>query len=254
MYQTLSVKAGMELSCGRVVQGWRSYLAVAGGIQAETVLGSRSTDTLARLGPAPLAAGMQLKTGPVSVAHAGAYLRSPPRYAASVRLRILAGTHQEWFSPEALLALRSMKFRVSSQSDRIGLRLEGPSLRRIKEGELPSLGMMEGAIQVPGSGQAIVLMANHGTTGGYPVIAHVIAADQHLAAQLAPGSELGFVDVSRDEALQALHQQELRLSQDLVAADASLLAARALMQLAGRHASLQQAAVSDGSRRIRIRK
>lgn len=254
MYQTLSVKAGMELRCGRVVQGWRSYLAIAGGVQAEAVLGSRSTDTLSGLGPAPLATGMQLKLGPAPASRAGAYLRSPPQYVAPVRLRILAGAHQEWFSPEALLALRGMTFRVSSQSDRVGLRLEGPALQRVKEGELPSLGMLEGAIQVPGSGQAIMLMANHGTTGGYPVIAHVIAADLHLAAQLPPGAAVGFVDVSRGEALQALRQQELRLSQDLIAADASLLAARALMQLAGKHASLQQAAVTDGSRRIRIRK
>lgn len=254
MYQTLFIKAGMELRCGRVIEGWRSYLAVSGGIHAEAVLGSRSTDTLARLGPEPLVADMQLRTGPAPTAHVGAYLRSPPRYTGAVRLRILAGMHQEWFSPEALLALRGMKFRVSSQSDRTGLRLEGPSLPRIKPGELPSMGMMEGAIQVPGSGQAIVLLANHGATGGYPVIAQVIAADLHLAAQLPPGAEVGFLDVSRAEALQALREQEARLSQDIISADASLLAARALMQLAGKHASLRRAAVSDGQRRIRIRK
>ncbi|HEY3644304.1 MAG TPA: biotin-dependent carboxyltransferase family protein [Gammaproteobacteria bacterium] len=254
MYQTLSVKAGMELRCGRITQGWRSYLAVAGGIQADPVLGSRSTDTLAKLGPAPLEAGMRVELGAVPVPGAGAYLRSAPQYATRVRLRILAGLHQEWFAPEALLALRNSVFRVSSQSDRIGLRLEGSALQRIKQGELPSMGMVEGAVQVPGSGQPIVLMANHGATGGYPVIGKVIAADLHLAAQLPPGAEVGFMDVSRAEAMEALRRQELRLSQDLISADASLLAARALMQLAGNHASLQQAAVSDGKRRIRIRK
>jgi len=136
----------------------------------------------------------------------------------------------------------------------VGLRLEGVTLQRAKEGELHSLGMMEGAIQVPGSGQAIVLMANHGATGGYPIIAQVISADMHLAAQLAPGTEVSFLDVSRAEALQALQEQELRFSRDIVVADASLLAARALVQLAGKHASLQQAALTDGVRRIRIRK
>lgn len=254
MYQTLFVKAGTELRCGRIAHGWRSYLAVAGGIQATPVLGSRSTDTLAKLGPAPLATGMLLKVSAVPALSEGSYLRSAPQYAASARLRILAGPHQEWFAPEALLALRNGVFRVSSQSDRVGLRLEGPALQRVKEGELPSLGMVEGAVQVPGSGQPIVLMANHGATGGYPVVANVIAADLHLAAQLAPGAEVSFMDVSRAEALQALRQQEARLSQDLIGADASLLAARALMQLAGDHASLQQAAVTDGTRRIRIRK
>ena len=254
MYQTLAVKAGMELRCGRILQGWRSYLAVAGGIQAEPVLGSRSTDTLAKLGPPSLAAGTRLKTVPSPASMQGAYLRSPPQYPVPARLRILAGPHQDWFSPEALLALRGANFRVSSQSDRVGVRLEGVALQRAREGELPSLGMMEGAIQVPGSGQAIVLMANHGATGGYPVIAQVIAADMHLAAQLAPGTEVSFLDVSRAEALQALQEQELRLSRDIVVADASLLAARALVQLAGKHASLQQAALTDGVRRIRIRK
>jgi allophanate hydrolase subunit 2 len=218
------------------------------------VLGSRSTDTLAKLGPEPLTTGSRLKAGPLSASNEGAYLRSAPQYGASARLRILAGPHQEWFSPETLLALRNAKFRVSSQSDRIGLRLEGTELQRLKEAELPSMGMVEGAIQVPGSGQPIVLMANHGATGGYPVIAHVVAADLHLAAQLAPGGEVGFEDVSRTEALQALRDQETRLAEDIVAADAALLAARALMQLAGTHSSLQRADVTDGQRRIRIRK
>jgi biotin-dependent carboxylase-like uncharacterized protein len=253
-YQTLFVKAGTVLHCGRILQGWRSYLAVAGGIQATPVLGSRSTDTLAKLGPEPLAEGARLQTGPAGASQQGAYLRSAPQYGLSPRLRILAGPHQEWFTPEALLVLRSSKFQVTSQSDRIGLRLEGAELRRLKQGELPSMGMLEGAIQVPGSGQPIMLMANHGATGGYPVIANVIAADMHLAAQLAPGAEVSFMDVSRAEALQALRQQESRLSQDLIAADASLLAARALMQLAGSHESLQRATVTDGTRRIRIRK
>lgn len=254
MYQTLFVTAGMVLRCGRVVNGWRSYLAVAGGIQATSVLGSRSSDTLAKLGPGPLTVGTQLQLGPSTASAEGAYLRTPPQYAASARLRILAGPHQEWFAPEALLALRNTSFRVSTQSDRVGLRLEGQALQRVKQGELASMGMVEGAMQVPGSGQPIVLMANHGATGGYPVVANVIAADLHLAAQLAPGAEVSFMDVSRAEAMQALRQQELRLSRDLIAADAALLAARALMQLAGKHASLQRAAVTDGMRRIRIRK
>lgn len=253
-YQTLFVRAGMELRCGRILQGWRSYLAVAGGVQAPAVLGSRSTDTLAKLGPEPLTMGACLRAGPVSTSNDGAYLRSAPQYGPYMRLRVLAGPHQEWFTPEALLALRTRRFRVSAQSDRIGLRLEDVRLQRLKDGELPSLGMVEGAIQVPGSGQPIVLMANHGTTGGYPVIATVIAADMHLAAQLAPGAEVDFMDVSRTEALQALQEQESRLSGDIIAADAGLLAARGLMQLAGTHASLQQAAVTDGARRIRIRK
>jgi biotin-dependent carboxylase-like uncharacterized protein len=253
-YQTLTAKAGMLLVCGRIGSGRRSYVAVAGGIGAAEVLGSRSTDTLSGLGPDVVIAGTRLSIGPGAVTGEGAYLRSPPQYGARARLRILAGPHQDWFASTALLALRESTFRISSQSDRTGVRLEGTALERIRAGELPSMGMITGAIQVSSSGQAIVLLSNHGATGGYPVIASVIAADHHLLAQLAPGAQVQFSGVSLAEALQALSQQEARLRDDIVAADASLLAARALMTLAAGHASLQRAAVTEGGRRIRIRK
>jgi len=252
-YQTLPVKAGMALACGRIVTGWRCYLAVAGGIDVPEVLGSRSMDTLSGLGPGSVAAGARLPIGK-DVAPAGAYLRLPPRYGPHSRLRIVAGPQQDWFATTALLTLRESTFRISSQSDRTGVRLEGAALERTRTGELPSMGMTTGAMQVPPSGQAIVLLGNHGTTGGYPVIANVIGADLHLLAQLAPGAQVRFTEVSVAEALDALHRQEQRLQQDIVAADASLLAARALMTLAGSHASLKQAVVKDEHRRIRIRR
>jgi allophanate hydrolase subunit 2 len=170
------------------------------------------------------------------------------------RLRILAGPHQDWFAPASLLTLRESTFRISPQSDRTGVRLEGTALERVRAGELPSMGMVTGAMQVPPSGQAILLLGNHGATGGYPVIANVIGADVHLLAQLGPGAQVRFSDVSLAEALEALSRQEARLQQDIVTADASLLAARALMTLAAGHASLRQAAVTEGRRRIRIRK
>lgn len=253
MYQTLIVKAGSELACGRILSGCRSYLAVAGGIEVPALLGSRSTDTLAGLGSPVLTAGTRLAVGTPS-AEASAYLRAPPEYGQSMQLRILPGPQQDWFTPDARLALRSSVYRVSQRSDRTGVRLEGSPLPRVHEGELPSMGMVNGALQVPSTGQPIALLANHGTTGGYPVIAVVIGADLAALAQLAPGVELRFTDVSRAEALAALREQEARLAQDIIPADAGLLAARALMRLAGSHASLRQAAVTDGKRRIRIRK
>lgn len=99
-----------------------------------------------------------------------------------------------------------------------------------------------------------MLLSNHGSTGGYPVIATVISADVPMLGQLAPGGGLRFAPVSRDAALKALREQERRLEQDIVSADAGLLAARALMMLAGRHPSLKQAVMDDGSRRLRIRR
>ena len=254
MYQTFAVKAGSTLVCGRISLGWRAYLAVTGGIEAQPVLGSRSRDTLSSLGPEPLAAGTVLSTGSAAAATPAFYLRSPPQYGGAARLRVTAGPQQDWFAPQALLDMRQATFRVQANSDRVGVRLDGAMLGRSRSQELPSMGMVTGAVQVPASGKPIVLLADHGATGGYPVIAVVITADLPLLAQLAPGAEVCFSDVTREQALSALREQATRLERDLVAADAGLLAARALMSLAGGHASLRHAAISDGSRRIRIRK
>jgi len=253
MYQSVPVRAGAVLKVGRISEGWRAYLSVAGGIGVPQVLGSRSSDTLSGLGPAPLAVGMRLPIAAFSLAQ-GFYLRSPPHFSREMRLRVLPGPHDDWFTASALQSLTETVYRVSAQSDRTGLRLEGAALLRARPEELPSAGMETGAIQVPGNGQPIVLLPNHGTTGGYPVIATVISADVAMLGQLAPGGGLRFVPVTRDEALNALRERERRLEQDIVSADAGLLAARALMMLAGRHPSLKQAVMDDGYRRLRIRR
>lgn len=253
LYQTLTVKMGAVLECGAVTQGWRSYLAVGGGLKVEPVLGSASADSLSGLGPAPLVVGQHLEIGPPSPAP-GHYLRSPPSYGRPMTLRVLPGPQQDWFKAEARGLIATGAFKVLPQSDRTGVRLEGPALERGREQELPSMGMVTGAVQVPSSGRPIVLLANHGATGGYPVIANVISADLGVLAQLAPGAAVHFSEVSRAEAFAALREQEARLEKDLITADASLLAVRALMMLAGRHASLKQAVVGDGKRRIRIRR
>lgn len=253
MHQTLAVTAGAVLRIGRIRGGLRCYLAVAGGIAVPPSLGSASADTLSGLGPAALAAGMQLA---VAVQHQvpGFYLRAPPRFGDSALLRILPGPHEDWFGAPARRRLLECEYQVLSQSDRSGLRLQGEVLERSRKEELQSMGMVAGAIQVPGSGQPIVLLANHGATGGYPVIANVVSADLPLLGQLAAGARLRFSPVTHSEALALLRAQEERLAQDIVPADAGLLAARALITLAGQHASLKQAAVSEGGKRIRIRR
>lgn len=253
MHQTLAVPPGAVLELGHMQSGWRCYLAVAGGITVTPVLGSASTDTLAGLGPAPLERGMQLVSGPAPEP-SGSYLRAPAVYPQQARLRVLAGPHEDWFTGAARQAFVSGEYAVSSRSDRTGLRLEGAALERAKPGELASMGMVTGAVQVPGGGQPIVLLANHGATGGYPVLAVVIAADLGALGQLAPGGRVRFVPVSRAEAIGALHAQEQRLQQDIISADDGLLAARALMLLAGGHQSLRKASLKDGRRHIRISK
>ncbi|MEO3890256.1 biotin-dependent carboxyltransferase family protein [Nonomuraea sp. B5E05] len=200
------VPAGAELRLGTPAWGLRTYLAVRGGIAAEPVLGSRSTDSLSGLGPEPLRAGALLPVGPQradtavgtaagtaagTVAGIVADLAPLPGPRPAV-LRVLPGPRDDWFTPDATEALCAGPYVVSQDSNRVGVRLSGPELVRAKEGELPSEGMVAGAVQVPPSGQPIVFLADHPPTGGYPVIAVVTAADLPVAAQLRPGDEVRF--------------------------------------------------------------
>ncbi len=189
-----AVPAGATLTVEPPRTGVRSYLAVRGGLAVAPVLGSRSGDTLSGLGPAPLRAGDRLPIGhrdgcePIvaDVAPAAAAIPGP------AELRIVAGPRDDWFTPEARQRLRSAVYRVTSDSNRSGLRLSGPGLPRARAGELASEGMPLGALQVPPSGQPILFLADHPVTGGYPVIAVVATADIGRAAQLRPGDEVRF--------------------------------------------------------------
>ncbi|MDP4508967.1 5-oxoprolinase subunit C family protein [Nonomuraea turcica] len=184
------VPEGAELRLGMPERGLRTYLAVRGGIAVEPVLGSRSTDSLSGLGPEPLRAGALLPVGrPEGVIAVDLAPLPEPRSAV---LRVLPGPRDDWFTPEALEHLCARPYTVSQDSNRVGVRLHGPELARAKEGELPSEGMVAGAIQVPPSGQPIVFLADHPPTGGYPVIGVVRGADLALAAQLRPGDEVWF--------------------------------------------------------------
>ncbi|WP_043614541.1 biotin-dependent carboxyltransferase family protein [Nonomuraea candida] len=184
------VPAGGELRLGAPVWGLRTYLAVRGGIAVEPVLGSRSTDSLSGLGPEPLRAGALLPVGPPE-GEISVDLAPPPPPRAAV-LRVLPGPRDDWFVPEAPAELCGRPYTVTPDSNRVGVRLRGPGLARAKEGELPSEGMVAGAVQVPPSGQPIVFLADHPPTGGYPVIAVVREADLPVVAQLRPGDEVRF--------------------------------------------------------------
>ncbi|MBY8867982.1 biotin-dependent carboxyltransferase family protein [Streptomyces sennicomposti] len=191
------VPAGAVLEVGAAVRGIRAYVAVSGGVAVEPVLGSRSTDLLSGLGPAPLADGTVLPLGPPSDRHAHVDVAPQPGPAAELVLRVTLGPRDDWFTPEALRVLASRPYRVSSASNRIGLRTEGPALERSRPGELPSEGMVLGAVQVPPDGRPLVFLADHPTTGGYPVVAVVHAADLPAAAQAVPGTPVRFVPVRR---------------------------------------------------------
>ncbi|MEU3618743.1 biotin-dependent carboxyltransferase family protein [Streptomyces sp. NPDC006872] len=195
---SVRVPAGAVLDVGPAVRGVRAYVAVAGGIAVEPVLGSRSTDLLSGLGPAPLTAGAVL---PLGCEPAGAHTRvdvaPQPGPPAELVLRVTLGPRDDWFTPDAVRAFTSRTFLVSSASNRIGLRTDGPALERAVGGELASEGMVLGAVQVPPAGRPVVFLADHPTTGGYPVIGVVRASDLPAAAQAAPGTPVRFVAVRR---------------------------------------------------------
>ncbi len=184
--------AGAVLRVGRAVHGLRTYLAFSGGIASEPVLGSRSTDTLSGLGPAPLRAGDRLPLGepvgaPASVD--ATPFTTPP---STVELRLRLGPRDDWFTADAREVLLGREFSVSATGNRVGARLTGPVLERERVGELPSEGLVLGAVQVPADGQPLVFLADHPTTGGYPVIGVVHPADLALLAQARPGTSVRF--------------------------------------------------------------
>ncbi|MGW7366891.1 5-oxoprolinase subunit C family protein [Streptomyces sp. NPDC054841] len=189
------VAAGALLEVGAARRGVRSYVAIGGGIAADAVLGSRSTDLLSGLGPSPLADGAVLALGPPA-GPAGRVDGSPwPGPPSELVLRVRLGPRHDWFTQAALRTLATGAYRVSAASNRIGLRTEGPSLERAVRAELPSEGMVLGAVQVPPDGLPVVFLADHPTTGGYPVIAVVREADLAGAAQSVPGTPVRFVPV-----------------------------------------------------------
>ncbi|MBD0419467.1 biotin-dependent carboxyltransferase family protein [Streptomyces sp. TRM S81-3] len=193
----VDVPAGAVLDVGAADSGVRSYVAVSGGIVVEPVLGSRSTDLLSGLGPPPLTDGAVLPLGRPRAPHARVDVAPQPAPPAELVLRVTPGPRDDWFTPEAVRTFTSRPYRVSPASNRIGLRMDGPVLQRVRPGELPSEGMVLGAVQVPPDGRPVVFLADHPTTGGYPVIAVVRAACLAAAAQAVPGTPVRFLAVRR---------------------------------------------------------
>jgi len=181
--------AGAELSIATPAGGMRSCLAVAGGIDVEQVLGSRSTDTLAWVGPPVVRDGDRL---PVGAATATPRPLDVPPPARRGPLRVTPGPRDDWFDPAAWQTLSRSAYVVTTESNRIGLRLDGPELPRARTGELASEGMVLGAVQVPPDGRPVVFLADHPPTGGYPVIGVVRTEDLWQCAQLRPGDEVRF--------------------------------------------------------------
>lgn len=188
----LAVPAGALVTLGRATAGLRVYLAAGGGVAVPPVLGSRSTDTLSGLGPDPVRDADVLPIGPPSAPPPAVDVAPYPPPAGDLRLRVWLGPRDDWFTRSAVATLFSAGYRVAAETDRIGARLTGPALTRAVDGELPSEGLVLGAIQVPANGQPLIFLADHPTTGGYPVIGVVDPADVDLLGQARPGTPVRF--------------------------------------------------------------
>ncbi|MEG0007370.1 MAG: biotin-dependent carboxyltransferase family protein [Aeromonas sp.] len=206
------VRRGQCLRLSAPRHGMRTYLALDGGMAVPPVMGSRATELQAAFGGyqgRTLQAGDRLPLGsPLSHAGTlGAWLRE-----SDASLRVLPGPEFDEFDPAAATALWQGEWRLNPASNRMGVRLDGPTLVRSRGRELASHGVLPGVIQVPPGGQPIVLLADAQTTGGYPRIGCVIEADLWKLAQLRPGARLRFSPVTREQALAARREWQLHLN------------------------------------------
>nr|WP_245712965.1 biotin-dependent carboxyltransferase family protein [Micromonospora nigra] len=186
----LSVPAGAVVRIGPPRVGLRNWIAVGGGITVPPVLGSRATDTLSGLGPPPLRDGDRLPLGDPAGAPAPVDVTVPTPLPGELRLALRLGPRHDWFTAAALDRLFAEAYTVSPLSNRVGARLFGTPLPRAVAGELPSEGLVLGAVQVPADGQPLVFLADHPTTGGYPVVG--VVDDVTALAQARPGTTVRF--------------------------------------------------------------
>ena len=218
-WQSVRVKPGQTLRCGSTKSGARCYLCVAGGIVVQPVLSSASTYLLVALGGL---GGRSLKAG--DVLQCGAQRAGPSMKPRAVNkkvldalfgkgpIRVTAGPQGNLFSADSQLRFSASTYTVKEESDRMGLRLKGPALKRVVDGDTITEGISLGAIQVPPDGEPIILFVEHPTTGGYPKIANVISADLHRVGQLRPRDEINFEFVKHEKAISLLKELEDLLS------------------------------------------
>jgi antagonist of KipI len=214
-HQAFAVASGSRIRCGARGRGARLTLAVGGGFDVPATLGSRATHLVSRMGPfggRALRAGDVLPVGPSRPAVRLVAPRPLDLPDRGTHVRIVPAVHRERFTSRAWELLVRTRFTVSPQSNRMGYRLDGCVLEHAGAADILSEAMPIGAIQVPGSGQPILLMAERQTTGGYATIANVITADLPLAGQLAPGDWIAFHPVTHADAIAALRDREAALA------------------------------------------
>jgi biotin-dependent carboxylase-like uncharacterized protein len=192
------------------------YLAVEGGVAVPSVLGSASTYVRAAIGGffgRPLQPGDRLPLALADVPERAEHrLPAPPPAAADAPIRVVLGPQRDWFTDAAVATFLAADYRISQSADRMGMRLDGPLLAHRRGWDIVSDAIATGAIQVPGSGQPILLLADHQTTGGYPKIATVVSADLPVVGSRRPGDPIRFTAVSVEEAEALARNAERRFA------------------------------------------
>jgi antagonist of KipI len=212
LHRPIKCRPGAVLRFGERRSGARAYIAFSGGITVSPTLGSRATHTYSGLGGfdgRTIVAGDRLPLGHERTLSSWRVISTPVKSATGgARVRIMPGPQLDYFPPEAIEVLQRTRFTVTSQSDRMGYRLTGATIPRVEDREMISDATFAGALQVPPSGDPILLMSDRQTSGGYPQIATVITADLPMAGQLAPGDWIEFEICTRHQAMSALIAQE----------------------------------------------
>jgi antagonist of KipI len=225
MWSSLEIRPGQTLQLGATRSGSRCYLCVRGGIDVKLFLGSASTHLLSGLGGFQ---GRALRKGDIlKIGTAGGIFRTFRKMAVAARalahlaprkaLRVTDGPQSDWFSEEVQKVFHSATYRVTEESNRMGLRLDGPAIASTLGGEMISEGVSLGAVQITASGLPIILFVEQQTTGGYAKIANVISADLASLGQLRPRDEITFERVDLETARSLLVEQEKLLgSKELI--------------------------------------
>jgi biotin-dependent carboxylase-like uncharacterized protein len=218
LWEAFEIARGERLAIGATTSGARVYLAVAGGLAVQQVLGSASTLLAARMGGVD---GRALREGDVLCM--GERLGSPGRLRESAldgiygdEIRVTRGPQFDWFRADDVARFLNGAYEVTEYANRNGLRLSGEAIAPVKSQQLLTEGVSLGAVQVPADGQPIILFVDQQTTGGYPKIANVIAADMHRVGQLKPHDIVRFREVTIAEAVDALRELERWIMEALV--------------------------------------
>jgi antagonist of KipI len=202
MWKSFKIKKGQVLSFGTCKEGCRAYIAVAGGVDVPLVLGSKSTFLNGGFGGyegRALQEGDRLNGNPITRRNRFFHRELNPTYGKNITVRVILGPHLEKFTPNAIQTFLNGEYTVTGQSNRMGYQLQGTKLEHIDGADIISDAIPLGGIQVPASGQPIILMAERQTTGGYTRIGTVISTDIPLLAQSVPGTKVKFREIMNKE-------------------------------------------------------